>query len=204
MFNTRKRKSIFSKIIKRIPFNSVRIFLLKKMFGYSIGKNVRIGKIIINCNKVIIGDDVYIAGNNLFFCNELSIGEKTSVHSGNIFQGKANFSIGRNSRVINNHYFDLYNNIEIGNNTWIAGKGSQFWTHGSIHTKSKIKDLSIIIKDDIYIGSAVCFSPGVFIESLNLVGLGSVVTKRFLENKTIIAGNPAEVVKQDVDWRINW
>ena len=204
MFGKRKRKSLFLRIIKQIPFNSCRIFLLKKMFGHSIGKNVKIGKVIINCNKVTIGDNVYIAGNNLILCNELSIGQNTSIHSGNVFQGSANFSIGTNSRIINNHCFDLYHNIEIGNNTWIAGKGSQFWTHGSIHTKLKAKDLSIKIKNDIYVGSASYFAPGVFIESENLVGLGSVITKSFLENNTIIAGNPAVVVKQDIDWRINW
>lgn len=204
MFDKRKKKAVFLKIIKYLPANSVRIFLLKKMFGYSIGKNVIIGKTIINCNKVTIGDNVYIASNNIILCNELTIGQKTAIHSGNVFQGSANFSIGTNSRIINNHYFDLYNNIEIGNNTWIAGKGSQFWTHGSIHTKLKTKDLSIIIKNDIYVGSASCFAPGVLVESENLVGLGSILSKSFLESKTIIAGNPAVVVKQNIDWRANW
>lgn len=203
MFDKR-RKTIFLKIVKHLPINSVRIFLLKKMFGYSIGKNVKIGRVIINCNKVTIGDNVCIASNNIISCNELSIGQKTAIHSGNVFQGSANFSIGTNSRIINNHYFDLHNDIEIGNNTWVAGKGSQFWTHGSIHTKLKTKDLSIIIKNDIYIGSSSLFAPGVLIASENLVGLGSVVSKSFLESRTIIAGNPAVVVKQDIEWRVNW
>lgn len=198
------KKALFLKLIKHFPVNSVRIFLLKKMFGYIIGKNVKIGKVIINCNKVTIGDNVYIASSNIISCNELSIGNKTAIHSGNVFQGSANFSIGANSRIINNHYFDLHNDIKIGNNTWIAGKGSQFWTHGSIHTKLKTKDLCVIIKNDIYVGSASLFSPGVIIESENLIALGSVVSKSFLESKTIIAGNPAIIVKQDIDWRSNW
>jgi len=204
MTDNRKRKSFFLKIIKHIPGNSFRIFLLKKMFGYSIGKNVKIGKLIINCNKVTIGDNVYIASNNIIQCNQLSVGSHTSIHSGNVIQGGANFCIGTNSRIINNHYFDVHHDIEIGNNTWIAGKNSQFWTHGSIHTKSKTKNLGIKIKDNIYVGSASCFAPGVYIESENLIGLGSVVTKNFIQNKTIIAGNPAVVVKEDIDWRANW
>lgn len=199
-----KRKSIFLKIIKQLPTNSLRIFLLKKIFRYSIGKNVKIGKVIINCNKVTIGDNVYIASSNIISCNELSIGQKTAIHSGNVFQGSANFSIGTNSRIINNHYFDLYNDIEIGNNTWIAGKGSQFWTHGSIHTKNGTKDLSIKINNDVYIGSATLFTPGVIIESVNLIGLGSVVSGIFSESNTIIAGNQAKVIKQNIDWRENW
>ncbi|MBF4492875.1 hypothetical protein IR010_10015 [Flavobacterium sp. MR2016-29] len=197
-------KSVILKIIKYLPFNSFKVFLLKKVLHYEIGKNVKIGRTLINCKRVVIGDNVYIADNNSICCNELHIGSNTSIHSGNVILGGANFSIGTNSRIINNHYFDLWHNIQIGNNSWIAGKNSQFWTHGSIHTKLKNKDLSIVIKNDVYVGSACCFAPGVQIESENLIGLGSVVTKSFLESKTIIAGNPALVVKQGIDWRINW
>ena len=197
-------RSVLLKIIKHIPVNSVKIVLLKKLFNYTIGKNVKIGKAIINCNKVYIGNNVHIASNNVIVCNKFSIGENSSIHSGNVIQGRANFSLGTNSRIINNHHFDLWNNIQIGNNTWIAGKNSQFWTHGSIHTKLNNKDLSILIKNDVYIGSACRFAPGITIESENLIGLGSVVTKSFLESKTIIAGNPAIVVKQDIYWRTNW
>ena len=199
-----RAKSIGLRMIKHLPLNSFRIFLLKKIFNYSIGKNVKIGKTIINCAKVTIGDNVYIASKNVIVCNELSIGDNTSIHSGNVIQGSANFYIGDNSRIINNHHFDVWNDIQIGNNSWIAGKNSQFWTHGSIHTKTRNKNLSIVIKDDVYIGSACSFAPGVVIESVNLIGLGSVVTRSFTANETIIAGNPALIVKEAIDWRINW
>ncbi|WP_369765617.1 hypothetical protein [Flavobacterium sp. WC2429] len=197
-------KQIVLKIIKHLPFSSLRVFLLRELLGYAIGKNVKIGKSYINCNKVIIGDNVHVANNNNIFCNELLIGSNTVIHSGNVIQGGANFSIGTNSRIINNHYFDLWNNIQIGNNTWIAGRNSQFWTHGSIHTKNSDKDLSITIKDDVYIGSSSLIAPGVKIESVNLIGLGSVVAGIFDENQTIIAGNLSQVVKRNIDWRINW
>jgi acetyltransferase-like isoleucine patch superfamily enzyme len=199
-----KVKPISLRIIKFIPISAFKVFLLRKMFGYSIGKNVKIGKSIINCNKVTIGNNVYIADKNVINCNELTIGFNTSIHSGNIIQGSANFSIGNNSRIINNHYFDLWNNIKLGNNTWIAGKNSQFWTHGSIHTKNNEKDLSIKINDHVYIGSSSLFAPGAVIESINLVGLGSVVSGVFNESHTIIAGNLAKVVKKNIDWRSNW
>lgn len=199
-----KSKSIILKFIKYIPFSSVKIFFLKFLFGYSIGHNVKIGKSIINCDKVTIGNNVRIADNNVFSCRELSIGSNTAIHSGNLFIGTSGFSIGDNSRIINNHYFDLWNDIKIGNNTWIAGRNSQFWTHGSIYTKTNKKDLSISIKDNVYVGSSVCFAPGVKIESINLIGLGSVVTDSFIKSNSIIAGNPAKIVKENIDWRINW
>lgn len=199
-----KSKSVILKLIKYIPFSSVKVFLLKTLFGYSIGQNVKIGKSIINCTRVSIGNNVRIADDNVFSCSELNIGSNTMIHSGNIFIGMSGFSIGENSRIINNHYFDLWNNIKIGNNTWISGKNSQFWTHGSIHTKTNTKDLSITIKDNVYIGSSTCFAPGVYVESINLIGLGSIVTDNFIQSNCIIAGNPAMIVKENIDWRINW
>lgn len=199
-----KAKSIILKIIKYIPISSVKVFILKKLFHYSIGKNVKIGRSIINCKKVTIGDNVYIADRNVFCCNEIKIGNNTMIHSGNVFLGGSSFTIGNDSRIINNHFFDLWNDIHIGNNTWIAGKNSQFWTHGSIHTKLNNKDLSIVLKDNIYVGSSSCFAPGVKIAAINLIGLGSVVSKSFTEEQTIIGGNPAVIVKQNIDWRKNW
>ena len=199
-----KIRMIFLRIIKYIPSNIVKVKLLRGLFKYEIGKNVKIGKSIINCNSVKIGDNIYIADRNVFSCEGLTIGNNTSIHSGNSFRGNANFRIGKDSRIINNHHFDLWNDINIGDRTWIAGNGSQFWTHGSLVTKLNNKDLSIDIGNDVYIGSSVNFAPGVKIKPLNLIGLGSVVLGSFLESETVILGNPAQVVKKGVDWRINW
>ncbi|MCK0180167.1 hypothetical protein MWU50_12760 [Flavobacteriaceae bacterium S0862] len=198
------KKVFILKIIRHIPVNFLKVFFLKTLFGYQIGKSVSIGKSIINCKKVNIGNNVYIASNNVFSCNKINIGSNTSIHSGNTFVGKGTFKIGENSRIINNHYFDLWNSIKIGNNTWIAGRNSEFWTHGSIKTKTNNKDLSIEIGDDVYVGSSSKFAPGTKIESLNLISLGSMVSGIFHKKETIIMGNPAKVVKENIDWRENW
>tara|TARA_R100000789_G_scaffold75378_1_gene70979 strand:- start:1069 stop:1668 length:600 start_codon:yes stop_codon:yes gene_type:complete len=198
------KRVFLAKIIKYSPFNWLRIFLYKTFFQYEIGKNVRIGKSFILCKSVKILENSIIGDNNFIFCKSLSVGANAKINSGNTIMGKAEFSIGENSRIINDHYFDLSNNISIGNNSWIAGKSSQFWTHGSIHTKKGNKDLSIIIRDNIYIGSKACFAPGVKIESLNLIGLGSVVHNSVSHIKNIIVGNPAEIIKKNIDWRDNW
>ncbi len=198
-----KNKILF-KLIKYCPSSKIRVFIYKKIFKYKIGVNVHIGKSIINANDVIIGDNVIIRDNTTISCKNLKIGNNTAIHSGNVISGKNSFKIGENSRIINDHYIDLWNNVEIGNNTWLAGKRSQLWTHGSIHTKTKNKDLSIKIGDNIYIGSNSSISPGVKIESLNLIGLGSVVTKSIESSKNIISGNPASIIKTNIDWRENW
>jgi acetyltransferase-like isoleucine patch superfamily enzyme len=197
-------KILILKIIKFLPINMLKISLLKLIFGYKIGKGVKIGKSIINCKEVSIGNNVYIADRNVFSCEEIKIGDNTKIHSGNRFIGKSKFVIGQDSRIINDHYFDLWENITIGNNTWIAGKNSELWTHGSLNTKTKNKDLSIQIGNDVYIGSSSKVAPGVRISSVNLISLASMVVGVFDESRTIIMGNPASVVKNNIDWRDNW
>jgi acetyltransferase-like isoleucine patch superfamily enzyme len=208
-YNRKSARLILNKIlfaiIKNLPSNFLRVFCYKKIFKYQIGNNVKIGKkVIINCKKVTLQDNVFISYNNSISCNELFIGKNASILRGNVIVGKSDFKMGSNSTIIYDHYFDVWNSITIGNNTWIAGKGSQVWTHGSIHTKRGIKDLGVYIGDNNYVGSGVLFAPGSRIGNNNLIGLGSVVTKAFASENTIISGNPATVIRENIDWRENW
>ncbi len=196
-------KKILFKIILFCHSSRIRKFIYQKFFNYSIGVNVKIDKCIINCKKVTIGDHVILRDHNLISCNDLEVGDETEINSNNTILGNNNFKIGSNSRIMNYHYFDVWNNITIGNNTWIAGRNSQFWTHGSTKTKLK-KHLSITIGNNVYIGSNCCISPGIVISDLNLVGMGSIVLNSIESNKNIVSGNPAKIIKNNIDWRVNW
>jgi acetyltransferase-like isoleucine patch superfamily enzyme len=198
------KSATLAKIIKYIPFNDFRVFMYKTFFDYEIGKNVKIGRSFILCDSVKILENSTIGDRTFISCKKLLVGANTKINSGNTIMGKAEFSIGDNSRIINDHFFDLTNTIRIGDNSWIAGKASQFWTHGSIHTKEGNKDMSISIKDNVYIGSNVSFAPGVKIENSNLIGLGSVVHYSINNSNNIVVGNPAKIIKQNIDWRENW
>lgn len=196
-------RSDISRIIKRVPFNILRIFLYRYLLGYRIGKNVKIGTSLIKCNEVDIGDDVVIGSNNSIVCHRLVIGKKSKIISGNRITGKPSFIMGEDSRIINNHKIDLWNDVEIGNATWLAGDSSQIWTHGSLTRKSG-KDLSVKINNNIYVGSGCLIAPGVIISDDTLIGLGSVITRSILDENTLVMGNPAKVVKENIDWRENW
>lgn len=188
-----------------LPFNYLRIQVYKSLLRYKIGNNVFIGRrCLINCKEVQIGNDVYLGRRNSFVCNKLVVGDSTSFIAGNVITGKGDFEIGNNSRVTYDHYFDVWNSIFIGDRTWVAGKSSQFWTHGSIHTKNNSKSLKILIGDNVYVGSNSNFAPGSHVANNILIGLGSVVNSNFNETFTIILGNPAVVVKKQIDWRQNW
>jgi acetyltransferase-like isoleucine patch superfamily enzyme len=58
----------------------------------------------------------------------------------------------------------------------------------------------VIIGDHCWIGSHVIITKGARIPNNTIVGTGSVVTKAFIKENSVIAGNPAEVIKSDVNW----
>lgn len=199
-----KISNILLKIIVRIPSNALRVWFYRNVKKYTIGDNVTIGKkTIISCKEVEIGNNVKIDKNNAIACSVFKIGNGSAVLSGNVISGTSSFSMGSDSRIINDHFFDLWHPIVLGDRTWVAGKKSQFWTHGSLHTKTG-KDLGITIGDDVYIGSSCLFAAGSQVASNNLIGLGSVVSGIFNDSDTVIAGNHAQVVKRNVNWRENW
>src|SRR5690606_24012903 len=103
---SKDKRRILAKLIKRLPFNSLRIFFYRRLLGYEIGKNVRIGKSILLCETVNIGDHAVIAERNLITCRNFSLGRKSKINSGNMIMGMASFLVGEDSRIINNHYFD--------------------------------------------------------------------------------------------------
>ena len=58
----------------------------------------------------------------------------------------------------------------------------------------------VIIKDHVWIGTRSQILKGVTINENAIVGAGSIVTQSVLEN-TIVAGNPAKIVKEDINWK---
>ncbi|MBZ9787831.1 hypothetical protein LB456_10230 [Psychroflexus sp. CAK57W] len=196
-------KKILFKLIIICPSNRMRIYIYKGIFQYQIGKNVRIGKSLINCEHAYIGDNVVIGDANHISCNVFRVKKGSSILSGNSIVGKSNFTLGCNSRIITKHYIDCWNNVYIGDGTWLAGVGSQIWTHGSLYTKNG-KNLDVNLGNGIYVGSNCLFAPGISIGNDCLIGLGSVVTKSFEVDNTLISGNPAQLLKENINWRTNW
>lgn len=58
----------------------------------------------------------------------------------------------------------------------------------------------VIIGNKCWIGEAVRIQKGAIIPDNTIVGAGSIVTKKFTEENTIIAGSPAKIIKQNVIW----
>jgi len=94
-------------------------------------------------------------------------------------------------------HIDGRNRIIFGKNVWIGPHVciiSQ--NHDIANYRRYIKQSSIIISDNCWIGAGAIILPGVYLGNHTIVGAGAVVTKSFPDENCIVAGNPAMVIKK--------
>lgn len=87
--------------------------------------------------------------------------------------------------------------IEIGNDVFIGPKVNLITINHDVNpdNRSATYGQKIVIEDKVWIGINSTILPGVRIGYGAIVGAGSVVTKN-VEPMTIVAGNPARVIKK--------
>lgn len=98
----------------------------------------------------------------------------------------------------------MYGKIKIGNqcaigrNVMIMDFDAHdiFYSDGSKNSITK----PIVIENHVWIGAGATILKGVTIGEGAVVGAGSVVTKD-VPPKAIVAGNPAKIIKVDVEWK---
>ena len=195
--------------------------LYRLFFGYKIGKRVKIGFTILDAKECAIDDDVSIGHlNALIGIKKLSIGEHSRIGHLNIIRGGDEVRLGRYTEIIRlneinsipdpivvnevdqrfilgdgsiittSHKIDFSDRVEFGKRVILGGRNSSLWTHNRQQTKP------IIIGDYSYIGSEIRIAPGGEIPPKCIVGIGSVITKKFEEEYYLIAGVPAKAIKQ--------
>ena len=93
-------------------------------------------------------------------------------------------------------YIQALNGVDLGKNILIApGVKIISANHDFTSEKKTVVTTPVCIGDNVWIGANAVILPGVCIASNCIVGAGSVVTKSFLSENSIIAGNPAKVIK---------
>ncbi len=206
----RKLRIILAKLISIAPTSKLRCFLYKSILGYKIHKSIIGWRTVIVVNSADL-NRCRIGGKNHFIGPmNISINKNASIGSSNIFNCgwwtiekqfdntnyESNLLIEEDTLITGNHYIDVVGSFTLSKKSWIAGNGSQFWTHGA-----GVSDRNIFIGENCYIGSAVRFAPGSSIGKSSLVGLGSIVTKKFNTENVIIAGQPAKILRENYNWK---
>ena len=196
--------------ISILPVNFLRVMAYRLLLGY------RIAKARIGFGTVIVVDEASIANAKIGFFNlfmgpmKIRIGERASIGNRNTFscgywvlqeQYKdhnytRSLEIGEKALITSSHYFDTAGTFKLGDGSWIAGIGSQFWTHGA-----GARERDIEIGTDCYLGSAVRFAPGSSIGNNVLVAMGSVVSNAIKIDNALVGGVPAKVLKEKYDWK---
>ncbi|MFC1735118.1 acyltransferase [Candidatus Hydrogenedentota bacterium] len=201
-------RKLIAILISLMPLNIMRTAMYRFAMGYEISlaakigfatrivvKKAKIGRAVIGRFNRFIGpfrlqieDGAYIGSRNTFECGFWSLKPE--------FNG-AGFprfcELGDNTVITCGHYFDSTGGFRLGERSWIAGRDSQFWTHGAEGDKAISRMINI--GSSSYIGSAVRFTAGSGIGDHSVVAVGSVVTERFDKSHLLVGGVPAKVIR---------
>jgi acetyltransferase-like isoleucine patch superfamily enzyme len=193
--------------------------LYRLLFGYRIGKRVRIGFSVIDVEKCTIEDDVVIGHMNVFVgTKELIIRDHARIGHLNIIRGGDEVRLGRYSEIIRLNEInsipepDVVNEIDprfiLGDGSIVVASHKIDFTdrvefgkrvilggrNSSLWTHNRQMTKPITIGDYAYVGSEIRVAPGGEIPPRSVVGIGSVITKKLEGENNLIAGVPAKVV----------
>jgi len=208
--NNRKGMTILAYLISLMPLNGLRVLLYRILFGYRIHRSSIGWKTMIVVDKAELTECLIGRGNRFVGPMSITIKKGASIGKRNTFScgwwtkdeeaKSANYDrslrIGANTMITSEHHFDAVGAFSLGDNSWIAGYGSQFWTHGA-----GVRERNVSIGEGCYLGSAVRFAPGSSVGDNVIVALGSVVTKQFTTANCVVAGQPAKITKENYDWK---
>ena len=164
---------------------------------FTIGKNCSIEGVHFyfkgNGHTLILKDRVGLHGGAIIFENDgnlCQIGSGTNIYAG--FQ----IAISEPKRK-----------VIIGNNclfSWsVRMRTTDSHSIWDLTTKERInRGKDIIIDDRVWLGEALQILKGAHIQSDSVVGTGAVVTGKTFPPNSIIAGNPAKVIKSNIYWKV--
>jgi acetyltransferase-like isoleucine patch superfamily enzyme len=191
------------------------------LFGYRIGRRVRVGFSILDAARCEIGDDVRIGHLNLVIgVDHLVLGDHVRVGHLNIIRGGDEVTLGRYSELLRMNEINSIPEPDVVNAVdprFTLGDGSVVTTghkidftdrvtigrrtilggrNSSLWTHNRQKTRPITIGDFAYVGSEIRMAPGASIPSRCIVGIGSVITGEVDGEGWLIAGVPAKPIKE--------
>jgi acetyltransferase-like isoleucine patch superfamily enzyme len=191
------------------------------LFGYRIGRGVRIGFSLIDAAQCQIDNDVTIGhGNVVIGVRSLSIGDHARIGHLNVMRGGDELRIGRYAEILRMNEINSIPNPETVNPTvpqFSLGRGSVVTTghkidftdrveigdrtiiggrNSSLWTHNRQRTAPITIGSQTYIGSEIRVAPGGAIPSHAIIGIGAVVIDQLCDENHLFAGVPARPVRE--------
>ena len=200
--------------------NAIKKHLMRLLFGYRFGPNVKIGLAVLDAEHVSLGEGTVIGHLNLVTrVTTLNLGCYVRIGMLNIVRGGERVALGDYSEVMrlnvlnaipdhdctttpesvlelgpgtvitSGHRIDFTDRVKLGMNVIVGGRSSSLWTHNRQETAP------IEIGDFCYLGSEVRLAPGAKLPNECVLGLGAVLTGEIKEQRSLVAGVPAKVVR---------
>lgn len=184
--------------------NTCNIWLLKyqaKKYGVrlTIGDNVVLRQCALRAVKRNTGNELYIADrSDLRGVSFAYFGKNGCVRigMGKINAGKemaVSFKCGTDSQIIVEDGFLFSNSIDLCTTDFHP----VYDEYGNRMNPNK----DVVIEKDCWIARKAYIGKGVHLPSGSIVGAYAVVTKPFVENNVMIAGNPAIIKKRNIFWK---
>jgi serine acetyltransferase len=145
---------------------------------------------ITGCGRIMIGDDVELAG-------------KSSICFGNRVHEQPELHIGSDTFIGHGCNFSIAESLHIGNHCLIGWgvRIADFDGHpiDAAQRRAKVAVAAnairpVSIGDDVWIGAQAIILKGVTVGHRSVIGAGSVVSRN-VPADTVVAGSPARVVK---------
>lgn len=159
--------------------------------------NISEGTVLRNCTIKIFGDD-----------NNINIGKNVSADSLNLWieDKKNGIEIGDGTTVNGRTHIACIEgtSITIGSDCMFSSDISLVTgdSHSILDEKGTRINSSrdIVIGNHVWIGKENTILKGVTVQDNSIIGAKSLVTKTFNEENVIIAGNPAKIIKTNINW----
>lgn len=179
-------------IIKLLKKGGLGIFI----FGHN--NTVKLGKLLLPVNE-----SIGLTGLTINIGNPP---EDTIDPTVNRYASNCNITLGDNIIICGARLFlqDDNSSITIGNDCMISW-GIDIWCT-DVHTITDLEGnalnygKSIEIGNHVWIGKDVKIGKNTKVSDDSIIGWGSIVTKKFEESNVVLAGNPAKIVKKDINW----
>jgi acetyltransferase-like isoleucine patch superfamily enzyme len=194
----------------------------RMVFGYRVGRRVRIGLSVVDAEHCEIGDDVVIGhGNVVTRVGRLVIGDHVRIGHLNVIRGGSEVQLGRYTELLR---LNELNSIpepdvvgEAPDPRLLIGPGSVITTghkidftdrveigrrvimggrNSSLWTHNRQRTAPITVGETTYLGSEIRMAPGSAVPAHSIVGIGSVVTEKLTAEERLYGGVPAGVIKE--------
>lgn len=219
MIRSGRRRLVLLVAVALLP-QGLKQLAYRHLFGYRIGKDVRIGVSLLDAGDCEIGDHTVIGhGNAVIGVERFVAGDHVRIGFLNLFRGGRSIEIGRYAEIVRRNEINSILDADPVNETdpsITIGAGSVITDghridftdrvtigrrviiggrNSSLWTHNRQRTAPVSIGDFAYAGSEIRMTPGSAIPARSIVGVGSVVVDDLSEPETLIAGVPAKVVK---------